>query len=101
VLFVVHLLQPIDGFAIELFLNCEVSHRGRWRSSVPVLFAWREPDNVSGSNLLDGAVPALRAPAAGNDNEGLPQRMRVPGGSCARFESNTRADNACRIRCGE
>src|SRR5580658_7410553 len=46
ILLVGYLLQPIDCFPVELFLNREVSHGGGWRCPMPMLFAWREPDHI-------------------------------------------------------
>ena len=31
--------EPVDDFAVELFLNGDVGHGGSWRGAVPVLFA--------------------------------------------------------------
>src|SRR2546425_1416919 len=64
VLCVADLLHPVHGFAIELFLNGRVRHGGRCRGAVPVLLAGRNPDHITGANLLDGPSPALRAAGA-------------------------------------
>ena len=48
------MFQPVHGLAIELLLNRDVGHRRRWRRPMPVLFAWREPDDVTGPNLSIG-----------------------------------------------
>ena len=56
------MFQPVYRLAIELLLDCEVGHRRRWRRPVPVLFAWREPDDVTGPTLLDRPTPAWARP---------------------------------------
>src|SRR5438445_7124992 len=48
ILFVTDLLHPIDRFAVQRFLNGDMSHRGRRRSAVPMLFTRREPDHIPG-----------------------------------------------------
>src|SRR5262249_22106990 len=48
------------------------------RRPVPVLLPRREPDHVAGPNLLDRAALALHPAAAGRDDQGLAQWMRVP-----------------------
>jgi hypothetical protein len=55
---------------------------------MPVLFAWGRPDDVTGANLLHGFAVLLRPADAGHDNEGLTQRVRVPGCSRAGLEGN-------------
>src|SRR5436190_1389991 len=59
ILFFADVFHPIDDFSIELFLNGEMSHsRGRC-GTVPMFLTGREPDHVTGTDLLDGAAPAL------------------------------------------
>src|SRR5271170_266197 len=53
VLFFAHLLQPVDNFSVELFLDGDVSHGGGWRCPVPVFLAGCEPDDIAGTDLLD------------------------------------------------
>src|SRR5918993_604491 len=71
------MLQPVHRLAIELLLDCDVGHRRRWRRPVPVLFAWREPDDVTGPNLLDRPTPTLGAAHAGCHDERLAERVGV------------------------
>jgi hypothetical protein len=59
VLLVGDVLEPLDGFAVERFLDGDVGQGGGWGGAVPVFFAWGEPDDVAGMNLLDGSAPAL------------------------------------------
>jgi nicotinamidase-related amidase len=71
VLLVADVLEPVDGLAVELFLDGDVGHRRRRGAAVPMLFAGREPDHVAGTDFFDGAVPTLGPAAAGGDDERL------------------------------
>ncbi len=46
----------------------------------------RDPDHVSLANLVDGIAPALHTAHPSRHDEGLAQRMDVPGGACPRLE---------------
>ena len=98
VLLVADLLHPVDHLAVQLFLNGDVRHGGGRRGAVPVLLAGREPDHVTGPDLLDGAAPALHPAAAGRDDQRLAERMRVPRGSRTRLERDAGAETQGRIR---
>src|SRR5208283_6137476 len=80
--------HPVDDLAVELLLDGDVGHGGGGRGAVPVLLAGREPDYVAGADLLDRTAPALGASAAGGDDEGLAERVGVPGGACAGLEGD-------------
>ena len=80
VLLVADLFHPVDGFAVELFLNGDVRHGRGWRGAVPVLLTRREPDHVARPNFLDRPAPALCPAATGRHDQGLAQRMGVPCG---------------------
>src|SRR5579863_1290257 len=97
VLFVADLFHPIDNFPIALFLNGDVRHGRGGRSPMPVLLAGREPDHITGADILDRTSPTLCQAAARGDDEGLTERMRVPCGSCAGLEGNAGALNQRRI----
>ena len=86
VLLVADRLYPIRRFAVELFLNGDVRHRGRRCGAVPMLFTGRERDHVAGPNLLDRASPALREPRARRHDQRLAQWMGVPRGPGAGLE---------------
>src|SRR4051812_7072063 len=59
-----------------------------------MFLARREPDNITGGDLLDWAALALHeAKARGNDQR-LPKRMRVPRGARTGLEGDARAHNA-------
>src|ERR1700693_873600 len=68
-----------------------------WRRSVPMLLSRREPDHVTWPDFLDRSAPALRPAATGGHDEGLAQRMSVPGGTRARLESDAGPLRQCRI----
>ena len=91
VLFVADLFHPVDDLAVELFLNGDVRHGGGRRGAVPVLLAGREPDHIAGPDFLDRPALALRPAAAGRDDQGLAERMRVPCGARARLERDAGA----------
>lgn len=97
ILFFADLFQPVDNFAVALFLNSDMRHSGGRRSPMPVLLAGREPDHITGTDLLDRTSPTLCQAATGRDDERLTERMRVPCGTCARFEGNAGALNKGRI----
>src|ERR1035441_206587 len=96
VLFVADLFHPVNGSAVELFLNGDVRHGRGCRGTVPMLFARRKPDHVARPDFFNRAAPTLHAPAASGHDQGLTQRMRVPRGSGAGFERDTGTDRARR-----
>src|SRR5205823_12035063 len=99
VLFVTDLFHPVDGLAVQRSLNGDVSHRGRRRSAMPMLFTRRNPDHVTWPNLLDRPAPTLCKTAAGRDDQRLTQWMCMPGSASTRLESDTCATNTRRFGC--
>src|SRR5689334_22288363 len=91
ILFVADLFHPVDCLAIEPFLDGEVRHRGGRRRAVPMLLARRDPDHVTGTDVLDRTAPALCLAGAGGHDESLPERVGVPRGSSPRLERDARA----------
>src|SRR2546421_13024813 len=85
VLLVADLLHPFHCFAVELFLNRDVRHRGDGGVAVPVLLAGREPDDVAGPDFFSGPAPPLRPATAGDHDQVLAERMRVPRRARARL----------------
>jgi len=79
VLFVADLFHPVHGLAVELFHNGDVRHSRDLVGTVPMLLARRKPDYVPGPNLLDRAARALCETAASRHDQGLSQRVGVPG----------------------
>jgi hypothetical protein len=81
-----HFLQPVDRLAIERLGDGDVRHPGGRRCAVPMFLARRNPDDIAGSDVLLGAALRLHPAQAGSDDQGLAQRTRMPGRSCARLE---------------
>src|SRR3954471_10346087 len=88
VLLVADLLHPVDGLAALLFLDRDVGHAGGGRGAVPVLLAGCEPDHVARPDLFHRYALALRPAAAGGDDQGLAERMGVPGRPRPRLEGD-------------
>src|SRR5262245_4785499 len=97
VLLIADLFQPVHGPALDRFLDGDMRHRRRRRCAVPVLLAGRKPDHVARPDLLDRAALALRPAAAERDDQGLAERMGMPGGASARLERYAGAADACGI----
>src|SRR5438105_13657355 len=76
-------------------------HSAGCRGALLVFLTRLEPDHVPWPNVLDGNTPALDPAAAGRHDQGLAQRVAVPGGPSARLECDTGAAHACRIGCLE
>lgn len=74
-----------------------MSHGGGRRGAVPMFFPRREPDDIAGTNLLDGATPTLDSTTARRHDQRLPQRVGVPGGSCPWFKGDTGTAHPRRI----
>ena len=53
-----------------------------------VLLARRKPDHIAGTNLLDWAALALNEAKSCRDDQGLTERMGVPGGASAGLEGH-------------
>src|SRR5205809_3890725 len=81
ILLIADLLHPVDGFAVEIFMDSNVRHGGGWRRAMPVLLARREPDHITGPDFFNRIAFALHPAAAGRDNERLTKRMCMPCGA--------------------
>src|SRR5208337_4583092 len=68
VLFVAHVLHPVDHPAVELFLDGDMRHGCRGCSAVPMFLAGGEPHHVARPNLFHRSAPALRPAASGRHN---------------------------------
>src|ERR1700757_633460 len=53
ILLVTDFLHPLDGFAVERFLNSDMRHRSRRRGPVPMLLVRRKPDDIARPDFLD------------------------------------------------
>ncbi len=53
ILLVGYVFHPIDGLAVEFFLNSDMTHGGGRRSAVPMLLTWRKPHDIARPDLLD------------------------------------------------
>src|SRR4249920_428422 len=84
VFLVADFLHPVDGLAVDVFQNGDVRHGLRRRGAVPVLLARRAPDHIARANLFFRATLALHPSASFRDDQGLPERMRVPRRAGAR-----------------
>jgi hypothetical protein len=92
------MFHPVDGLAVQPFLNGDVGHGGVGSGAVPMLLSGREPDYVAGVNLFDGATFVLRPSAACGDDEGLAERVGVPCSPRAGLEGDAGAGDKRRIR---
>src|SRR5205085_11986966 len=99
VLRVTDMFHPVDNFTVEPFLNGDMRHRRRRCGAVPVLLAGCDPHHVTGPDLLNRPALALRPPAAGGDDEGLTEWMRMPCSPRAGLECYARTLNTCGIGC--
>ena len=101
ILFVADLFQPVNRFAVELFLYGDVRYGRRGCSTMPMLFARRNPDHVARPNFLDWGSPALCPATTSRHNQSLAQWVGVPRRPGAGLEGDTDADNTRRSRRGD
>src|SRR3954464_4462808 len=71
ILRVTDLLHPFYDFAIELFLNSNVSHRCAWRRAVPVFLVRCKPNDIAGPDLFNRASFPLHPSASGGHDQRL------------------------------
>lgn len=62
---------------------------------MPMFLAGRKPDYVTGSYFFNRTALALHPAETRRYNQGLTERMGVPGGAGTRFEGDTSTTNAC------
>src|SRR4051812_2827315 len=67
-----------------------MGHRLGRRRAMPVLLAGRKPHDIAGPDFLDRPALALHPAKAGRHDQGLPERMAMPGGSRAGIEGDVR-----------
>src|SRR4051812_33320915 len=97
VLLVRHVLQPIDGLAVERFLNGDMAHAGRGCRAMPVLLAGQADHHVAGPDLAFRTVGTLHPTATGRDDQPLAKRMRMPSRAGAGLESDKGGRDARRV----
>src|SRR5262249_26327143 len=99
ILFIADLLHPVHDRAIKRFLQSNVGHGRGGCSAMPVFLPRRGPDHVSWMNRLDRTIPALRTAAPCRHDQGLAQRVGMPGGARTRLEGHAGGAHMCRIGC--
>ena len=55
---------------------------------MPVLLPRLEPHDVTCSDLLNGPAPVLHAPTTRGHDQGLAQRVSLPGSAGTKFKGN-------------
>lgn len=82
-------LGPEERRGRPRFLNSGMCHRA-WRAGpMPMLLIRFEPDHIARPDFFNRAAPLLHSADAGRDDQRLPERMRMPGGSRAGLKGNT------------
>src|SRR4051812_41790953 len=79
VLFVGDMLHPSGAASVQRLGDGDVGHRAGRRGAMPVPDPRRDRDNIARAHLLHRATVLLHPTAASSDDQGLAQRMRVPG----------------------
>src|SRR5271157_5748387 len=88
------MFHPISGLAVDLFHNRDMCHGCGWRGAMPMLLPGGTPDYVSRTNFLNWPIPTLYTPAASGHDQGLTQRMDMPGVPSTGLECDTGARGA-------
>src|SRR5438067_9627269 len=94
---VADLLHPLDHLAVERLLKRDVGHWAVGRGAVPVAAAGRAEDDVAGADFLPRLARALVPAGAGDDDQSLAERVRVPGRARPGGEAHQGAGKARRI----
>lgn len=97
ILFIAYFFQPVDYVAVESLGDGDVRHSCGAGGTVPMLFARREPHNITGMDRFNRPAFTLHASATRRHYQRLPQRMGVPRGPGAGFKCNYCAAHTCRI----
>src|SRR4051794_30398759 len=99
VLLVGDLLHPLDVLAVARLLDGDVGHAGRRCRAMPMPEPRRKPDDVPWPDLLDRSAVALNPTQPRGDDQGLAERMRVPGCPGTRLECDLACASPRRIWC--
>src|SRR4051794_13353716 len=94
VLLVGHLFQPLHVLAVHFFLNGNMRHAIGGRCAMPVFHAWRYPDDISQLDLTLFTPLLLHPAEASRHDQGLTERMSMPGRAGARLKRDGRARHA-------
>ena len=81
-----HMFHPGDGRAVQAFLNGDVAHGLMRCRAMPVLVLGGTPQDVAGVKLQLRPAFDLGPAHALGDDQGLAQRVGVPGRACAGLE---------------
>ena len=74
-----------------------MGHCRVWRGTVPMFLPRRKLHHIVGVDFLDKASFTLNEAKPGGRDQGWPQRMGMPGRTCARFEGDAGACRAVRF----
>src|SRR5579863_3037131 len=96
ILLVTDMFHPVHGSAVQSLLDGDMTHRRRRRCTVPLLLTGLEPYRIARTDAFDRLAVALYSSGAGDDDQRLPQRVRVPGRARPRFEGDDRAGHSRR-----
>src|SRR5262245_40494783 len=97
IVLVADLLHPFHVLAVQGFVKRNMDHARAGPGAVPMLLVRWDPHRVAGADFLHLAAPGLDAAAAHDDVQGLAERMGVPGGACAGFETDAGGADARRL----
>jgi hypothetical protein len=98
ILLVADLLQPIDGFPVESFLNRYVAHGGRRRRTMPVLYPGAKPDDIARIDVSNLSTLHLRPSRTRSHDQSLTKGVRVPRGARTRLKRDACPNCAGRFR---
>src|SRR5207253_5568422 len=59
ILFVTYLFHPVNHLTIKLFLRGNVRHTSSGSRTMPMLFAWQKPNNITRMNFLNRSAFTL------------------------------------------
>jgi hypothetical protein len=97
VLLFTHVFHPVDGLAVQRFLNGDMCHCRPGRCPMPMLLTGRKPDHVARPDFLDRATPPLHPPETERNDQRLTEWMCMSCGAGTRFERNARCTGTCRF----
>src|SRR5262249_8940043 len=93
VLFVTDLFHPVNRLTVKLLLDGDMCHGCGGRGAMPMLLTGRDPDYVARLDFFNRSAPALHSAACRDHDQGLAQRVGVPGSPSARLECYASALN--------